>query len=274
MNPVSITGRGVLLAAALALPLAAGAQSGPLDPAQRNWLQLSTTNARFASSTGGNSSFGGGSNPRIDQERDLGLEDRKAMPGLFIGRRIGERFRIEGEIVRSRRSGSTVLPADVAIDGVTWAGGSTLNTEFSLRTTRISGGYSGVLTPDVEFGVSFGGQILSVRRSLDGSASGGGAYIADDSDSTAHPLLGLFASVKLGPMFRLAGRVDSGVDEDEFVKVDLSATFRPVPNLGIGVGWRYIDARFANETFFFGYDNFGLLRYRARGPQVLLEASF
>lgn len=278
MNPVSKKTRAAAVSVALsavllALPLAAAAQAGPLDPEQRTWLQLNVTSARHASSTGGSGAFGGGSNPRIDQERDLGLEDRKVMPGLLIGRRIGERFRIEGELVRSRRSGSTVLPADVSIDGATWLGGTVLRSEFSLRTTRISGGYSAVLTPDVEFGVSFGGQILSLRRTLEGTA-GVGAYGTDDSDSTAHPLLGLFVGVKLGPMFRLAGRVDSGVDEDDYVKLDLSATFRPVPQLGIGIGWRYVEARLTNETFLYGYDNFGQLRYRARGPMLLLEASF
>jgi|JI8StandDraft_1071087.scaffolds.fasta_scaffold63212_1 hypothetical protein len=269
-----IATRLALRAALLALPLCAAAQGGPLDPEQRTWLQFNVTNASFASSTGSVDNFGGGTATRIDQERDLGLEDRKAMPGLLIGRRIGERFRIEGELVRSRRTGSTVLAADTTVDGTTWAGGTPLRTEFALRTTRISGGYSAVLTPEVEFGVSFGGQILSVRRALEGTHSGGFAYAFDDSDSTAHPLLGLYGGVKLGPMFRLSGRVESGVGDDDYVKLDLSATFRPLPHVGIGVGWRYVDARFANETFFFGYDNFGQLRFRARGPMLLLEVGF
>lgn len=266
--------RQALRAALVALPLGAAAQGGPLDPAQRTWLQLNVTNASFTSSTGADGGFAGSPATRIDQERDLGLEDRKAMPGLLIGRRIGERFRIEGEIVRSRRTGSAVLAADTTVDGTTWSGGTRLRSEFALRSTRISGGYSAVLTPDVEFGVSFGGQILSVRRALEGTVSGGIAYAVDDSDSTAHPLLGLYGGVKLGPMFRLSARVESGIDEDDYLKLDLGATFRPLPHVGIGVGWRYVDARFANETFFFGYDNFGQLRYRARGPMLLLEASF
>jgi hypothetical protein len=272
MSPMSITVRHVLTTLAALLPALAGAQAGPLDAAHRSWLQLNVTRATYASSTTGYA-FGGGTGQNVDQERDLALDDRRPYGGLLMGRRIGERFRIEVELTRSQRSGVALLPADVTLDGVTWVGGSALRTDFAFRTTRVSGGFSAVVLPEAEFGVAFGGHVVGVRRTFEGTSTGGARYTAE-SDATVQPLLGLYASFDLARVLRLAGRVDSSIDDDDYLQIDLSATLRPAPNVGIGIGWRFVDARFTNETLFFGYDDFGLLRYRARGPKLLFEASF
>lgn len=272
MSPMSLAVRRALTALSSLLPALAAAQAGPLDAEHRSWLQLSVTRATYASSTIG-VGFGGGAAPATDQERDLALDDRKPYGGLLMGRRIGERFRIEAELTRSQRSGVVVLPADVTLDGVTWTGGSSLRTDFAFRTTRVSGGFSALRLPQAEFGVSFGGQIVGVRRAFEGTSTSGARYTAE-SDATLQPLLGLYASFDVARVLRLAGRVDGSVDDDDFLQVDLGATFRPAPNVGIGIGWRFVDARFTNETLYFGYDDFSLLRYRARGPKLLFEASF
>lgn len=272
MGPKTTTALTLLPALAALLPALAAAQAGPLDAAHRSWLQLNVTRATYTSSTIGDA-FDAGTSSSIDQERDLALAARRPYGGLLMGRRIGERFRIEAELTRAQRSGVVVLPADITLDGITWSGGTSLRTDFAFRTTRVSGGFSALRLPEAEFGVAFGGQVVGVRRAFEGTGTGGARYTVE-SDSTLQPLLGLYASVEVARVLRLAGRVDSAVDDDDFLQVDLSATFRPVPNIGIGVGWRFVDARFANETFFFGYDDPGLLRYRARGPKLLFEASF
>lgn len=213
-----------VLAVLAALAGAAGsarAQAAGDTAALRNWIQLYGVAATWELNSVANS-FGIGTNAQFNAESDLGLPRHRPYTGVQLGRRIGERWRVELDYGWGRRKGSRTLGSDLDADNVRYAAGSMLQSQVTLTTLRVTGGWSMVQTEQVEAGLLIGGHHVQLSRHLQGQgqslsllppppgASGPPpvqASASDGSDSVIWPLAGAFVSYQWTPAWRLGARL-------------------------------------------------------------------
>ena len=266
---------GVCLAA-LCAPTPAWSQAGPAGLDQRTWLQLDATAARVRSVSQSYDIFDTPYAPPVDTEQTLGTPRSGTVWAGAFGRRIGERWRIEFGLARERRDGSTVLAQDTNVDGIVYAGGSTLRSRTQLRQWRVQGGFSFLLSDTAEAGLSFGGHGLTLARQLRGTPAGSSPpdRVVDDSlrEGVVLPLLGLYGTVALAPSWQLAGRLDLTPGED-YAAASATLLWRAAPNLAIGLGYQVLEANI-DVTWGFLFVDRTVLDYRRHGPTLSVLLGF
>ena len=171
---------------------------------QAYWPDVDTTVA-----VSGN---GGLVGTKIDLESDLKLKDRKSLPALFAGARIGERWSIIGEYYTLDRGASASANRDLVFDDVTFPAGATISSEFNTDVYRLAVGYSFVRNDKVDFGAALGLHITQFEVALEGQGRIGNASISTQNrkrDALAPlPTLGLYGTYQATPKLALGGRVD------------------------------------------------------------------
>lgn len=244
--------------------------TAPAEP--RTWFQLHGTAATWRLQTRGDDTAVYPDTP-LQTETDLGLPRHHAITGLGFGRRIGQRWRIELDYESVRREGTAVLGSDVVAGGVVFAGGSTLRSAIGLRTLRVNAGWSLLMTEDSEAGIVLGGQWFEISRKFDGQgrqvyadpASAIGPQSSSSGDLAPVLLVGLFGSQALAPDWRLNARAEFGLGGGYRHGV-VSAQWRALPNLALGVGYRYTRADLDVLFGFVACCSRLLVDYRTHGP--------
>ncbi len=252
-----------LVAGSLCLPGVSMAQGGPLGDEGRTWFSLYGTATSWSTTTRSDSGFVENfRGTSVNVEDELGVQRRKAAAGLAFGRRIGENWRFEMDWTTSSRSGNTVLTRDIRVGTSVYTSGSPLRTTVNISGLRINGGRSLLRSDDLEFGVSFGGQWITISRSF-------GSYI-DSSDLAPLPILGVYGTWSPAPALQLTGRAEVGLRGGGYGQLTVAALWRATANFSAGLGLRHtqgnIDEQFITSTL--------VLDYRATGPQLLLNLSF
>jgi hypothetical protein len=247
----------------LALSGNASAQGGPLGDDGRTWFSLYGTATSWSTTTradnGFTEEFRGTS---VNVEDELGVQRRKTAAGLAFGRRIGENWRFEMDWTTSSRSGNAVLKRDIRVGTYVYTAGSALQSTVSVSGLRINGGRSFVRSDDLEIGVSFGGQWITISRSFD-------RYI--DSNAVAPlPILGVYGTWSPASALQLTGRAEVGLRGGGYGQLWVAALWRATSNFSAGLGLRHTQGNIDEE---FGYSKL-VLDYRATGPQLLLNLSF
>ena len=159
----------IRLAVVLPLALLLTALHAPPSEAQdvpRTWLQLQGAHDSWRVNT-----LGPSGPSSLQSDSQLGLPRRKLDSGVSIGRLIGQRWRIEVERSWARRGGQTVLATDTNINGLTFLGGTTLETEVSWTTTQVLGGWTFWREGTQEAGPRMGGQWLKVSQRFQGTGT-------------------------------------------------------------------------------------------------------
>lgn len=253
---------------------------------QRAWIQLGAARAHVDSSLRadyvGDPALGlPPLSTTLDFEDDLKLDRSHTVPNIVLGVRLFERWRVEFETYRLRRTATqTLLDEAVTIDGTTYSASARLNSEFMSRVQRLTLGYSLLKTPSAELGVALGVQYTRYRLRLEGvgQVDNGPPEVrsAEEGDKGPLPTVGLYGSFALGSAWSAAGRVDYLPVESRRVNgylgsVEANVYHRLSPNWTVGVGYRYIEYRVDRKAT---GDVGGRFEYRFRGPQVLLEAGF
>jgi hypothetical protein len=244
---------------------AAGAQS--LDTAQRNWLDVQFFVPRIDSTARADALFSNETGTTLDLENDLHQPRTRAGLGIAYGRRIGERWRIQLGYESLHRSADAVLTRDVRFQGYDFAAGSNVRASTTVAFGFVTGGYSFVLGPTAEFGVSFGGQTVHARVDL-GSV--------EAREGAAAVRLGLYGMRALGGNWQLVadGHVLVGREVNSSAQVQFGVQWRPNANLGVGLGVRATRYSMDLDTGILTPVPRLVYEYRAVGPYLTVGASF
>jgi hypothetical protein len=253
------------------------AQSGRLD--QQGWVQLGAFRPSIDSTVQYNNPSSGLAGTELDLESDLGLAKRKTLPSLLIGARIADRWRVEFEHFALKRSGTETLDVAINVDDTTFSASAQVDTDFSSKVYRLSGGYSFYKSPEAEAGLSLGVHVTDFRLALEGigSVNGGPASVRSERRDKTVPLptLGLYGTWAFAPSWEAGGRLDVlSLKVRDYKGTLLNAQanvfYRVTPNVALGLGYRHDDYRLKAERS----DWTGKVEYRFSGPQVVLDAGF
>ncbi len=216
---------------------------------------------------------------KIDLESDLKLKDRKSLPAVYAGARIGDRWSIIGEYYALNRSGSASAGRDLTFDDVTFPAGVTVASAFDTDVYRVAVGYSFVRSDKADVGVAVGLHVTQFKVVLEGDGHVGSASVQTETrkrDALAPlPTLGLYGSYQLTPKLTAGARVDylslKVSDYDgRLVNAQASLNYRLFRNIGVGVMYRYVDYDLNIEKDRWN----GEMAYKFKGPAVFLQAAF
>jgi hypothetical protein len=215
----------------------------------------------------------------IDLESDLKLKDRKSLPALLAGARLGERWSIIGEYYALDRGASASASRDITFDDVTFPAGAAISSEFNTDVYRVAVGYSFVRTDTVDLGAALGLHVTQFEVALEGQGRIGNATIQTQNrkrDALAPlPTVGLFGAYQVTPRLLLGGRVDylslKVSDYDgRLINAEARASYRLFNNVGVGVMYRYVDYELDIEKDRWN----GEVAYQFKGPAIFLQAAF
>ncbi|WP_165184515.1 outer membrane beta-barrel protein [Caulobacter soli] len=267
---------GAIAAGAALVALASSAHAQAVQ--DRYWLQVQAFWPDI-NTTASVSSKNGAVGTKIDLESDLKLKDRKSLPAVFAGARIGERWSIIGEYYALNRSASASSGRDITFDDVTFPVGRTIDSAFDTDVYRLAVGYSFVRNDKADLGVAVGLHVTQFKIELEGEGRIGNASIQSQvrkRDALAPlPTLGLYGAYQATPRLTLNGRVDylslKVSDYDgRLVNAQVSASYRVFDNVGVGVMYRYVDYDLNIKKKLWN----GELAYKFKGPAIFLEAAF
>jgi hypothetical protein len=274
-----LTARFALSGAVGTLCLAASpAQAQSLD--DRFWIEASAYWASVDSSVRvepANSNIPG---TEIDFEQDLDLDDRDALPAIFLGARLGNNWVIGAEYYSLSRKSTNTIQRDLVFDDVTFPLNATVSGKFASDIYRATVGYSFYRTEDAEIGGAIGLHATNFEIEIEGEATIGNnpatQTVARRREALAPlPTLGLFGSVRVAPQVTVSARADYlSLKIDEYdgrlLNAQAAITYRVFENVGIGAAYRYVDYRLDVEKESWK----GRLRYEFNGPALFLQAGF
>ncbi len=265
-----------LTAGAFCTAFASAAQAQMIN--DRYWLEVQAfwpdidTRASVSSANGARGT-------EIDLESDLKLRDRKSLPAVIAGARIGDRWSIIGEYYALNRSASTSARRDIVFDDVTYPAGVAIDSKFDTDVYRVAVGYSFVRNDKADFGVAAGLHVTQFTLGLKGQGQVGAAAAQTEArqrDALAPlPTLGLFGSYQLAPKWSVGGRVDylslKVSDYDgRLVNAEARVSYRLFKNVGVGGMYRYVDYHLNVDKDRWN----GEIAYKFKGPALFLQAAF
>ena len=108
----------------------------------------------------------------ISLEDELDLKDRKGLPYLDLGMRLGENWRIEFEYYKLDRTGTKTITRQIDWGDTTFPIGATVSTTFDSTIYRLTGGWSFVKNQQAEVGLGFGLHITDFKTLISGQGTG------------------------------------------------------------------------------------------------------
>lgn len=243
------------------------------------WIQgsgfLSNVDTEVRSTTAVNP--GGGT--VIDLEDDLGFDDGELLPAVYAGARLGGGFVVTGEYFALGRDSTATISRTITVDDVTYPVNGSITAGFDTKVYRLSLGYVFAGSDTSEFGAALGLIATELEFSISGSGSVGGAPLSNQArrkDVLAPiPTLGVFGSFEPAPRVIISGKADYfglGIDDYDgsILNLQASAQYRIMDNVGIGVGYRYVDYDLDVEktNYVASFD------YQFNGPTFFIEIGF
>ncbi|MBN9407797.1 MAG: hypothetical protein J0H69_01490 [Burkholderiales bacterium] len=252
---------------------------GNLD--ENLWMQLGVFRPNIDSTIRANSP-GGAIGTTISGEDDLGLADNSTVGSLLIGARLGERWRLEFEYFKLDRSTTRSLTRTIDFGDASYPVSASLGSEFESTVYRLSGGFSFIRTPNAELGVVAGLHHTDFRFAVEGAGTIGGVGSAaareERKEKLTLPTIGLYHTWAFSPRWILGSRADYfSLNHDDkkgtLLNAQVNLLYRFTPNVALGVGYRLNDYKL--QTTGGGASSWdGEVRYKFRGPQVLLNVGF
>ena len=276
----------VLASALLSGALAAATATAATAAEPRVWLQVGVLQADidsgFRLDYTGAAEFGLPTiGTTLDFERHLGMASRQSVPFALLGVRLWDRWRLELEGYRLKRSATRVLIDEAfVIGGVTYEGSVRLHSRFDSEVLRASVGYSFLKTPVVEAGVALGVQQTRYTLSITGEGRATDLPTAlrtvTEEDDGPLPTVGLFGSVEMGSAWQAATRlnylpVKNRHGTGRLVNIELDVSMRLGPNWRVGGGYRAVRYQIDDDG---SSDLSARFSYRFSGPQIYVQAGF
>ncbi len=209
-------------------------------------------------------------------EDELGLADRKTLPWIQAGARLGDRWRLELEYFSLRRSGSRTLAREIDWGGTVFPATADVSSSFDSDILRASVGYSFVRSANAELGGVLGLHTTRFRIGLATQASVGdtrGSGQSEAEDATVPlPTIGLYGTSRFGENWFVAGRVDYfnlrfGDYEGGLVNAMAALGYRLTDRFSVSAGYRYVDYSLDVDRTNWR----GSVDYRFSGPFVSLQ---
>jgi opacity protein-like surface antigen len=215
----------------------------------------------------------------IDFEKDLDLDDRQTLPSFSAGARIGKSFRVVLEYYSLGRKASTTLNRNLVFDDVTYPVAGTVQSRFDTDVYRFSIGWSFARKENYEFGAALGFHGTEFLTTLEGNGTVNG--VPGQFESRRHkvfaplPTIGVYGSYQIAPHVELGGNFDwlglkVGDYDGRLVNAEAKLSYQVMKNVGIGVGYRYVDYRLDVKKT----DWVGRLKYDFKGPTVFAVIGF
>ncbi len=181
---------------------------------------------------------------RVDVDfQGLGFDDSETTGAIGGVARFTKRLRLD--VFASSLESSSVLtfPEGIPpVGGDRIRPGDSASARFEAQFIAARLGFAFVANDQAELGVSLGAAYLDAEASAETAAERFSV-----SETGAVPTVGLFGTLALSPKWALRGRASvfniehfGSVDEGNLYDVLGAVTFRPVRNLGVGVGYGYI----------------------------------
>lgn len=280
MNAVQTSrARQAALAVLIFSAVAATAQTAPAPAEPRVWLRVSAFRPTVDSQIrlGRTQSVINGTD--ISGENDLSLARHPTVPALTLGLRISERWHAEFDYLALARNQRSAVGH---IGGIDFGQGhftADVDAEMRTRSYRLAVGYAIVRDADKEFGLMAGAAVTDVAVRVLGAATvrGRPLVVVDESreETVPAPLIGVFASYRLGPHWALDGRANvarftTHRYEGRMSSMHANLLYHVSPQIHVGLGWRRDDLRIDGE----GKRWSGDLHARFNGPQVFVQAGF
>ena len=265
-----------VLAILIAVPTASAHAQALHD---RFWLEASLYRPHIDSSVAVTSKANPDIGTKIDMEKDLGLDSRQELPAFLAGARVSRKFAIVAEFFQIGREGERTIANPITFNGVTYPANAVINSNFDTDIYRLTLNYSIVRKDTIEAGIALGVHATKFDVSLEGLGSIGGQ--SGQTERRAEdflaplPTVGVFANFEVAPRLTIGGRADYmslkvGDYDCRLINVQGKVSYRVVKNLGIGVGYRYVDYKVDVDK-----DRYtGNFKYSFNGPAIFLEAGF
>ena len=144
-------------------------------------------------------------------EEQLELDERKGLPYLTLGMRLGERWRVEFEYYTLRRSATKTTDRQIDWGDVSFPVGSEVSSTLDTTVYRLTDDYSFYRTDNAEAGVGIGLHVTDFVAALAGQGTGPvGIGFQRERSHTLVPLptIGLYGSYRMTDTWRLHGRAD------------------------------------------------------------------
>lgn len=177
------------------------------------------------------------------------LDDSATTGAVAVAWRLTKHFRVDFDYWAVNRDSSESLDQDVPIGPINVPAGTSIGASFDTGMLGVALGWSFVATEATEFGLSLGVTALSLKSELGATVPGlGSASFTAFDETYPLPLIGLYISQALSPMWSLSGNVSGiglslGDDFDGTVIRAMGAVeFRPWQNFGFGLAYVYNDA--------------------------------
>ena len=215
----------------------------------------------------------------IDMESDLELDDSETLPAFTVGARLGSGFSLSAEYFAIDRSSTRTLERDITINDVVYPASAVVDSSFKSDVYRVWVGWAFARGDNYEFGASLGLHATDFAFAIEGEGSVNGAPFSTEirrADVLAPlPTIGLFGSWEIVNDLTLNARIDFmslgiGDYDGRLFNAQANLTYRIFDNIGVGVGYRYVDYRLDVEKD----DWVGRAEYAFNGPQVFLQAGF
>ena len=216
----------------------------------------------------------------IDFEQDLNLDERKFLPSVTAGARLGSGFSIGFDYYSLGRSGSVSIDRDIIFDDVTYPTNVTIQSEFNTDIYRATVGYAFARGPNYELGGAIGLHATDFEVSLTGQGTVSGNPVLQTqtrrrSALAPLPTIGLFGTGVVAPRVTVGGRIDYlslsiGDYDGRLINTQATVVYRAWTNVGIGIMYRYVDYRLDVTK----EDYFGRIRYKFNGPAAFIQIGF
>lgn len=224
----------------------------------------SNTTARLGSSSGG-------AGVDVSFEDTLGLDERKWVGEFGAYWRISERWRVDLDHVRIKRSATRVLSQQIIWGDNTFNVGTEVNSSLTISDTRTSLGYSFFRRPDKEVGLGLGVHMLGYKASIDAGSLGA----RSESVTAPLPVLSLYGQFALTDTWALSLRSDwLSLEYDKYSgeiranRIDI--VYQPFKNVAFGLGMHYLNLKLDVQN-----DNSKFqARSNVEGPALFLSVSY
>ncbi|HET9396278.1 MAG TPA: outer membrane beta-barrel protein [Nitrospiraceae bacterium] len=263
---------GVLALGCIACPAAAE------RPADKGWIQLGAHFPKIDSDMRIEDEDLFIGSTAIDLESDLDLDDRKAVPKVEAGIRLGKRFRLEADYFNVNRSESTTLSRTIVVDDHVFPVSIEVASSLKTRVYRLAAGYSFIRNQKAELGVAVGAHLSKVKARITANSllPGDPAPRSEGRHEGAPlPNAGIYGSYALSRVFSIEGRIDAfklkvGNYKGGLIDANLRISARMHRNIGVGVGYNY--ARYKLDVDKNSWN--GTFKYNYSGPVTYIEFVF
>jgi len=219
------------------------------------------------------------SGTEIDLEDDLGLDDSSLLPAIYAGAKLGGGFVVTGEYYSLGRDSTGTIARNITVDNVTYPVNASITAGFDTDIYRFTIGYSFIRNETLEVGGAIGLHATELEFSISGQGSAGGAPVSSQvrrKDVLAPmPTLGLYTTFEVMPRVTINARADYlslGIDDYDgsLLNAQASISYRVMDNVGIGVGYRYVDYDLDVDKT----NVVGSFDYQFWGPSFFIEVGF